>query len=73
MKARDDFDRRASIQDPDGFANVRSAPSAAGEILTVVYEGEVFHTFQQQGSWWRVRTSDGVPGYMHVSRIFLLD
>jgi len=68
------FDRRASIQDPDpdGFADVRSAPSASSEILTVVYEGEVFRTFQQDGPWWQVRTSDGVTGWMHVSRIYLL-
>jgi uncharacterized protein YgiM (DUF1202 family) len=66
------FDRRASIQDPDGFTNIRSAPSASSEILTVVYEGEVFRTFQQEGVWWQVRTSDGATGWMHVSRIYLL-
>ncbi len=67
------FDRRASIQDPDGFTNVRRAPSGTSEILTAVYEGEVFRTFQQEGLWWQVRTSDGVTGCMHVSRIYLLD
>lgn len=66
------FDRRASIQDADGFTNVRSGPSAASGILTAVYEGEVFRTFQQEGPWWQVRTSDGRTGWMHVSRIYLL-
>lgn len=67
------FDLRASIQDPDGFTNVRSIPSTDGEVVARVYQGEVFRTFRQEGGWWRVRTGGGVIGFMHVSRIRLLD
>jgi hypothetical protein len=63
------YDIRAVIQDPDGFTNVRSGPSLNDDVVARVYLGEIFETFRQDGSWWQVRTKDGVVGFMHVSRI----
>jgi hypothetical protein len=68
------FPLRATILDPDGYTNVRRGPSTADEIVTKVFDGEVFFTRRdRQSNWWRVRTKDGLTGYMHVSRIHLLD
>ena len=66
------FNLPASIQDPDGFTNVRRAPSVTSDVIARVYEGEVFYTFRQGGNWWQVRTRERVVGYMHVSRIHLM-
>lgn len=67
------YDLRAVIQDPDGFTNVRSGPSLEDDVVARVYRGEIFETFRQEGSWWQVRTQDRVVGFMHVSRIFLVN
>jgi Bacterial SH3 domain len=66
------FNLPASIQDPDGFTNVRRAPSVTSDVIARVYEGEVFYTFRQGSNWWQVRTRERVVGYMHVSRIHLI-
>jgi hypothetical protein len=62
---------RATIQDPDGYTNLRASASPQSAILARVEEGEVFTTFRQPGLWWQVRTADGTIGYMHRSRIRL--
>jgi hypothetical protein len=59
----------AVIEDPDGYTNVRSGPSAQAPIVGRVEQGEVFQTFRQPGVWWRVRTAAGTVGFMHRSRI----
>jgi hypothetical protein len=66
---RDVFVLRATIDDPDGYTNVRSRKSASSEIITKVKEGEPFYTYAQSGDWWQIKTRDGRIGYMHVSRI----
>ncbi|HMO74279.1 MAG TPA: YARHG domain-containing protein [Sphingopyxis sp.] len=63
----------AVINDPDGFTNIRSGPSAQSEIVGKVLEGEKFLTYQQDGSWWRVRKGDGTTGYMARRLIRILD
>lgn len=68
----DVFVRRAVIDDPDGYTNVRRFESATSDIIGRVVTGEQFFTYRQDGNWWRVRTQGGVIGYMHVSRIALL-
>jgi len=64
---------RAVIEDPDGYTNVRSLPNINGEIITVVKEGEIFYTHIQEGDWWLVKTKDGKIGYIHSSRIKIID
>jgi hypothetical protein len=63
------FTDAATIDDPDGFTNVRGGPSADAFVVARVNRGEVFTTYPQDGSWWRVRTADGTIGYMARSRI----
>jgi hypothetical protein len=63
------FKLRAVIDDPDGYTNVRSGKSGSSSVVAIVRSGEEFVTFQQAGDWWQVRTSSGVVGYMHATRI----
>ena len=67
------FALAAVIDDPDGFTNVRAAPSPSAAIVARVDAGEAFTTYRQSGGWWQVRTADDTIGYMSASRIRLLD
>lgn len=67
------FTNRAVIDDPDGYTNMRSQKSAKSQIVARVVQGEQFFTYMQDGNWWQVRTAQGKVGYMHISRIRLLD
>lgn len=63
----------AVINDPEGFTNIRAQASSQSAILGKVLEGEKFLTYQQSGSWWRVRKGDGTTGYMFRKLIRVLD
>jgi len=67
------YTRAAVIVDKDGFTNVRAARSPQSDVLAVVNRDEQFFTYPQDTKWWRVKTREGVMGYMHESRIKLLD
>jgi SH3 domain-containing protein len=66
-------ERRAVIEDPDGFTNVRAEPDAKGAVVAKVKRGEVF-TFDMpdRGSeWCHVTLASGTKGYLHASRVRL--
>ncbi|MCQ9616353.1 SH3 domain-containing protein [Paenalcaligenes niemegkensis] len=67
------FTNLAIIDDPDGYTNMRSQKSAKSQNVARVVQGEQFFTYMQDGNWWQVRTAQGKVGYMHISRIRLLD
>jgi hypothetical protein len=67
------FTQAAVIDDPDGYTNVRSGPSASFPIVARVDQGEVFTTYSQPGEWWQVRTADSRVGFMARSRIRVID
>jgi hypothetical protein len=64
-----EFSQEAIISDEDGFANVRSGPSADAPVVARVNAGETFNTYRQDGDWWRVRIAGGLVGYMERARI----
>lgn len=72
-KPAEAFVLAAVINDPEGFTNIRSGPSAQSAIVGKVLEGEKFLTYQQSGAWWRVRKGDGTSGYMFRKLIRVLD
>ena len=67
------FTQAAVIDDPDGYTNVRSGPSANFPIVARIDQGEVFTTYTQPGDWWQVRTADSRVGFMARSRIRIID
>lgn len=54
----------ATVEDPDGYSNVRSGPGTSSSIIGRVNVGERFATYQQGGGWWRVRLGDGTEGFI---------
>ncbi len=69
----DKYILRAQIDDPDGYTNVRSLPSSNGQVIDIVYEGEQFTTYHQSSNWRQIKTNKNKIGYMHNSRIQLLE
>lgn len=62
----------AEINDPDGYTNIRSGKGRNFEILGIVREGEIFQVIKDNSSdWWQAKTSSGVTGYIHKSRVVL--
>ena len=66
--------RIAVINDPDGYTNVRSGMSTKSEIIDRLYEGEHYEVYPtSKTNWWRVKTQNYVKGYVHKSRIRIID
>lgn len=59
----------ATIQDPDGYTNVRSGPALDKRILGRVNQGEFVFVLGAAGEWAHVVTRSGLEGYMHRSRL----
>lgn len=67
------FTLAATIEDPDGFTNIRAGKSTKTAIVGKVLEGEKFLTYSQPGQWWRVRKADGTTGFMFRKYIRLIE
>jgi hypothetical protein len=68
-------ERRAVIDDPDGFTNVRAEPNAKSAVVAKVKRGEVFtFTFEvssRDSEWCAVTLASGKKGYIHADRVLL--
>lgn len=70
----------ATVKDPEGFVNLRQAPSLNASIITKIYNYSVFSCESDNTNWWKVLSiqTDGknksywVEGYVHKSRIIIL-
>jgi TIR domain len=67
----DQFDRQAVVQNPAGYAIVRSAPTGLGLTVARVDAGETVSTYAQSGDYWRVRTASGQTGYIDSASLRL--
>ena len=64
----------AVIDDPDGFTNLRQAPGPSARVIAKVQAGEKFVARgSAEEDWWHVKLDSGVEGYMHKSRIKMLE
>jgi hypothetical protein len=64
----------AIIQDPDGYTNVRNGMSKNSEIIDRLFEGENYEVFpSSDNNWWLVYTQSNVKGYVHKSRIKIIN
>ncbi|MBP2615846.1 SH3 domain-containing protein [Chryseobacterium jejuense] len=58
-----------TIQDPDGYTNLRKNKNTSSEILQKVKSGEHIEVLDNTGDWFLVKTKEGKEGYIHKSRI----
>lgn len=63
--------RRAVINDPDGFSNIRAKASTNSAVVGTVKSGEEFLVEPSNATWWKVRGPNGESGFLHRSRISL--
>lgn len=70
--AQADAEQRATINDPDGYTNVRAGPSTSSPVVTRVNQGEEVSLVPSTTDWWRLRTARGDTGYIHRSRVRLV-
>lgn len=63
--------RLATIQDPDGYTNLRQGPSKNSLIIKRIKEGETFNVLSLK-EWCYVLLKDDTTGYVHRSRIKIL-
>ena len=57
------------IEDSDGYTNVRALGSSKAKIITQVKSGSFVDVIEKRGDWWKVKTDNGIVGYIHKSRI----
>lgn len=67
-----DFSVEAVIDDPDGYTNVRAQANGQSAIIGRVESGSTFQTHPQNSDWWMVQIARGKTGFIHRSRIVLL-
>lgn len=71
-QAARDFSVEAVIDDPDGYTNVRAQANAQSAIVGRVESGTSFQTHPQNSDWWKVQIGGNRTGFIHRSRIALL-
>lgn len=67
-----DIEDIGTIDDPDGYTNVREQNNINSKIILTVKENEEFKIIDKTGDWWKILTKDGTVGYMHKSRINII-
>ncbi|WP_407403207.1 SH3 domain-containing protein [Chryseobacterium sp.] len=65
VKIKEDY----SIQDSDGYTNLRKDKNPSSEIIKKIKTGEKIELLDKNGDWYLVQTKDGQKGYVHKSRI----
>ncbi|MDR0863573.1 MAG: SH3 domain-containing protein [Candidatus Symbiothrix sp.] len=61
------------IKDLDGYTNVREGKQNDSKVLAKIYEGELFAVEKSSENWWKVITKNGIKGYVHKSRISIVE
>lgn len=65
-----EYGQKATINDPDGYTNVRLKPSKDADIVTRIYDGEVFLFEPYNDKWVKVFDEEGrFIGYLSASRV----
>lgn len=59
------------INDPDGFSNLRDKPN--GQVLQKIYDNETFEVVGEVDDWKKVKLSNGILGFIHTSRVVLIN
>ncbi len=57
-----------TINDPDGYTNVREEKNSRSKILFKINKGEEFKVLSKKGDWWEIEFKDKT-GFIHKSRI----
>jgi uncharacterized protein YgiM (DUF1202 family) len=64
--------QNATVDDPDGWVNVRELPSAHSKVLFKLDNKQGVNIVDRTENWYRVRTNDGRFGYIYFDRLELI-
>jgi hypothetical protein len=82
LTAQVSFGQVATIQDPDGYANIRETADGQSEIIYKAHQGEVFfysyEAIDEDKQWIHVYISQkdnphDLEGFIHISRLLILE
>lgn len=59
----------ATIEDPDGYTNLRKDKNTTSEVLQKIKSGEQIEVLDSSGDWWLIQTKENKKGYVHKSRV----
>jgi uncharacterized protein YgiM (DUF1202 family) len=62
----------ATVDDPDGWVNVRELPSAHSKVLFKLDNKQGVNIVDKTENWYRVRTNDDRFGYIYFDRLELI-
>ncbi len=65
----DRFVQTATVEDPDGYTNVRAGPAETFGVIGRIVPGEIVGTYPQSGDWRQVRLANGRVGFVAASRL----
>ncbi|MCD8418568.1 SH3 domain-containing protein [Tenacibaculum finnmarkense genomovar finnmarkense] len=72
----DPFNHWGVINDPDGYTNMRDDKNSKSPIKKRILKDEKFgiesDVKNSEEDWWLVRTSEGMRGWVHKSRITII-
>ncbi|WP_183148073.1 SH3 domain-containing protein [Chryseobacterium nematophagum] len=60
---------QSTIQDPDGYTNLRKDKGISSEVLQKIKSGEHIEVLDNSGDWYLIKTIEGKQGYVHKSRV----
>ncbi len=61
------------LNDPDGYVNLRQEGNLSSKVLKAVSVNERIEVLNHSGSWWLIKMNSGIKGYVHNSRIKIID
>lgn len=61
--------KQYTIQDPDGYTNLRKERGTASPVLQKINSGENIEVINNTGDWFLIKTKKGLTGYVHKSRV----
>lgn len=62
-------DNDYTIQDPDGYTNLRKDKNTSSEVLQTIKSGEKIEVLDNAEDWVLIKTNEGKEGYVHKTRI----
>jgi hypothetical protein len=71
VEVAEDINYKATINDPDGYTNIREGKGTNYPIVDKLYKDEEFTVEKSDENWWYVVKNNGKKGYVHKSRIVI--
>jgi hypothetical protein len=69
---RTQIQQLASVNDPDGWVNVRELPNSTSKVLSKLLNKQIVIIVDKTENWYRIRTNNDQIGYVYFDRLDLI-